>query len=32
MPRLDLCLPSARLVADAWSKRHFIGDISKDIP
>ena len=32
MPRLDLCLPSARLVADAWSKRTFIGNITKDIP
>ncbi|MBL9072471.1 hypothetical protein [Tabrizicola sp.] len=32
MPRLDLCLPSARLVADAWSKRVFIGEITKGIP
>lgn len=32
MPRLDLCLPSARLVADAWSKRSFIGEITKEIP
>jgi len=32
MPRLDLCLGSARLVADAWSKRTFIGEIAKDIP
>jgi predicted dehydrogenase len=32
MPRLDLCLPSARLVADAWSKRAFIGEITKEIP
>ena len=32
LPRLDLCLPSARLVADAWSKRVFIGQITKDIP
>lgn len=32
MPRLDLCLPSARLVADAWSKRTFIGEIKKEIP
>lgn len=32
MPRLDLCLGSARLVADAWEKRHFIGYITKDIP
>lgn len=32
MPRLDLCLGSARLVAEAWSKRQFIGDITKEIP
>ena len=32
MPRLDLCLGSARLVADAWSKRVFIGEITKEIP
>jgi hypothetical protein len=32
MPRLDLCLPSARLVADAWSKRSFVGEITKEIP
>jgi predicted dehydrogenase len=32
MPRLDLCLPSARLVADAWSMRTFIGEITKEIP
>lgn len=32
MPRLDLCLPSARLVADAWSQRAFVGQITKDIP
>ncbi len=32
MPRLDLCLPSARLVADAWSKRAFIGAITKEVP
>lgn len=31
-PRLDLCLPSARLVADAWSKRAFVGEITKEIP
>jgi predicted dehydrogenase len=31
IPRLDLCLPSARLVVDAWSKRVFIGDIAKEI-
>lgn len=32
MPRLDLCLPSARLVAEAWSRRSFIGEITKEIP
>jgi predicted dehydrogenase len=32
MPRLDLCLPSARLVADSWSKRSFVGQITKEIP
>ena len=32
MPRLDLCLPSARLVADAWSRRAFVGEITKEIP
>ena len=32
MPRLDLCLPSARLVAEAWSMRSFIGEITKEIP
>jgi predicted dehydrogenase len=32
MPRLDLCLPAARLVADAWSRRTFIGEITKEIP
>jgi predicted dehydrogenase len=32
MPRLDRCLPSARLVADAWSRRAFIGEITKEIP
>ncbi len=32
MPRLDLCLGSARLVADAWAKRKFIGAITKEIP
>lgn len=31
MPRLDLCLRSARLVADAWSRRVFIGTITKEI-
>ena len=32
MPRLDLSLPSARLVAKAWAARRFIGDITKEIP
>lgn len=31
MPRLDLCLPSARLVAEAWSMRGFVGEITKEI-
>ncbi len=32
LPRLDLCLPSARLVAQAWAARDFIGEITKEIP
>jgi predicted dehydrogenase len=32
MPRLDLCLPSARLVAEAWAARSFVGEITKEIP
>lgn len=32
MPRLDLCLGSARLVAQAWAARQFIGEIRKEIP
>jgi predicted dehydrogenase len=32
MPRLDLCLPSARLVARAWAMRGFVGEIVKEIP
>jgi predicted dehydrogenase len=32
MPRLDLCLPSARLVAQAWAARRFLGEITKEIP
>lgn len=32
MPRLDLCLPSARLVAQAWAMRGFVGEIAKEIP
>ena len=31
LPRLDLCLPSARLVAEAWEARRFTGSITKDI-
>ncbi|MFZ1469858.1 MAG: hypothetical protein WAT09_12910 [Paracoccaceae bacterium] len=32
LPRLDLCLPSARLVAQAWAARRFVGQITKEIP
>jgi predicted dehydrogenase len=32
MPRLDLCLPSSRLVAAAWATRTFVGEITKEIP
>ncbi|WP_374641961.1 Gfo/Idh/MocA family protein [Tabrizicola sp.] len=32
LPRLDLCLPSARLVARAWAMRGFVGEIVKEIP
>jgi predicted dehydrogenase len=32
LPRLDLCLPSARLVAAAWAARKFVGEITKEIP
>jgi predicted dehydrogenase len=32
MPRLDLCLPSARLIASAWAARDFVGEITKEIP
>ncbi|WP_309663995.1 Gfo/Idh/MocA family oxidoreductase [Tabrizicola sp.] len=32
LPRLDLCLPSARLVAGAWAARVFNGQIRKEIP
>ncbi len=32
VPRLDLALPSARLVAAAWEARRFIGEIDKEIP
>ena len=32
LPRLDLCLPSARLTAAAWAARSFVGDITKHIP
>jgi predicted dehydrogenase len=31
LPRLDLCLPSARLVAHAWAARTFTGTIAKDM-
>ncbi len=31
MPRLDLCLPSAQLVAEAWAQRRFTGMITKEI-
>jgi predicted dehydrogenase len=32
LPRLDLCLPSARLLAQAWAMRAFTGEITKEIP
>jgi predicted dehydrogenase len=32
LPRLDLALPSARLVARAWAARTFIGTCGKDLP
>lgn len=32
LPRLDLALPSARLVADCWQARSFIGTIDKELP
>jgi predicted dehydrogenase len=32
MPRLDLALLSARLVAQAWAMRGFVGEIAKEIP
>lgn len=31
LPRLDRCLSSARLVAEAWAARVFTGEITKDI-
>jgi predicted dehydrogenase len=31
LPRLDLCLPSALLVAEAWAARTFIGTIQKEL-
>ncbi len=31
LPRLDLCLPSARLVARAWAARTFVGTINKEL-
>ena len=32
MPRLDLCLPSARLVAEAWGARTFVGETAREVP
>ncbi|MDQ2065788.1 hypothetical protein Q9295_05350 [Xinfangfangia sp. CPCC 101601] len=32
MPRLDQALGSARIVAQAWGARQFIGEITKEIP
>ena len=32
LPRLDLCLNSAQMVAEAWGKRAFVGQITKEIP
>lgn len=32
LPRLDLCMPSARLVAQAWAMREFVGQITKEVP
>jgi predicted dehydrogenase len=32
LPRLDLALPSARLVAAAWAARQFVGTITREIP
>ncbi len=32
IPRLDLCLDSARVVARAWAARRFVGTIAKEIP
>lgn len=32
LPRLDLALPSARLVAACWQDRTFIGTIHKELP
>lgn len=31
LPRLDLALPSARLVAKAWAARRFVGQITKEL-
>lgn len=31
LPRLDRCLPSARLVADAWAARQFNGTIDREL-
>jgi len=32
LPRLDLAMGSARLVAQAWAARRFVGEITKEIP
>lgn len=32
LPRLDLALPSARLVANCWQSRQFIGTLDKELP
>lgn len=32
LPRLDLAMGSARLVAQAWAARRFVGQITKEIP
>ena len=32
LPRLDLCMGSARLVTQAWGARQFVGQITKEIP
>jgi predicted dehydrogenase len=32
IPRLDRAMDSARLIALAWASRHFVGQITKEIP